>query len=76
MIKKRWKSVVSTALFGVFLGCFIYGVVPQEYNGKNVILSYGIGQSNVLYVEDNQVTMIGSQVDSYILSKQLKELNI
>ena len=48
----------------------------QNYNGSNVILNYSASDNVVYYVEDNNVTMIGSEIERFSLAKALKKLKI
>ena len=76
MIRKVGKIIICSLLLCVISVYFATGLLPKNYNGSNVILNYSASDNVVYYVEDNNVTMIGSEIERFSLAKALKKLKI
>jgi len=76
MINKKQKGIIlSIILICLFTICYISSI-PNEYNGNNVIFNLKYKSNVCYYVKDNEVTLIGSNVDSRLIINEMKKLKI
>jgi len=72
MINKYFKTALVSILSLVILVTFISYNQVNKYEGDNILLNYQSNSNIVFYVNDNEVTMIGSQIDKYDLDIVMK----
>ncbi|MBE5757536.1 MAG: ComEC family competence protein [Clostridiales bacterium] len=76
MINKYLKSGFIGVLSIALITILVCNSMPIKYKGDNVLVCSQTDSNVVFYVKDNYTVMIGSNIDSYIVCKQLKELKI
>ena len=76
MVKKWIKLSFVGVCSLVFAIIFTINCMPINYSKSNLLVYYQNKSNVVFYVEDDEVTMIGSDIDRYYLIKQLKHFKI
>ena len=76
MINRKFKGVLVSILTIIIVTMFIGSSLPSTYNNSNILV-YKQSDSNVVfYVDDNNVTLIGCNIQSYQLNKQMKHFKL
>lgn len=75
-LKMLPKGIVSFILISIMFGLFTYYNVPIDYINNNIIINYQYNSNVVFYLTEEEQTLIGSNIEEYMLANQLKELRI
>lgn len=77
LMVKKWLKLSFVSVFSlIFVIIFTINCIPIKYESGSVLV-YSQRKSNIVfYVDDDHVTMVGSNIDEYYLIKQLKYFKI
>lgn len=75
-LKMLPKGIVSLVLISIMFGLFTYYNLPFDYRNNNIVINYQYNSNVVFYLTDEENTLIGSNIEEYQLTNQLKELKI
>lgn len=76
MIKKYIKFGLSFVLTALLITLFVMSSIPNNYSNENLIFVQNYKGNVCYYVEDNVVTLIGSNIKNNRVVTDLKHLNI
>lgn len=76
MIKKYIKFGLSFVLTALLITLFVMSSIPNNYSNENLIFVQNYKGNVCYYVEDNVVTLIGSNIKNNRVVTELKHLNI
>ena len=77
LLTKRFvKGGMAVALAILTISLFISSAIPERYDNSNLIFASKYNKNTCFYIEDNYVTLIGSNVKSSTILNELKNLKI
>ena len=76
MVRKLIKSTLAIVLALLVLCFFVLNNVPKEYSGNNIVFCSKYNSNCCYYIEDGNVTLIGSDIQSNVILIELKKLRL
>lgn len=76
MIRKFYKFVIIATMLVFVSGLFVDSITTNNYFDDNLLFSLKYNSNSCYYVNDNKVTLIGSNVDSKTIIRDLKNFRI
>ncbi len=76
MMKKKFKFIINISLIILILPFVIYGFIPARYSEEQLVINYQTNSNVVYYMYDNEVYLIGSDINSRNLVTLSRELRI
>lgn len=76
MVRKAIKSTLAIVLALLVLCFFVLNNVPKEYSGNNFVFCSKYNSNCCYYIEDGNVTLVGSDIKSNVILSELKKLKL
>lgn len=76
LTRKLIKGAISGTLACMVLVIFILSSFPKTYNGNNFIFLSKYNSNACYYVNDGEVTLIGSSARTYTIDRELKRVRL
>lgn len=76
MINRKAKGITILLILMIIMAIFNVEMIPNKFDSNNVVFSLKYRSNTCYYIKDNEVTVIGSDVDSELIISDMKKLKI